>query len=292
MKDLPPRTLGILLAFFGMLTISTDSLITRAADAEGWDVAFWYGVFTTPAMLAYLMVAEKGRPIAAFRRSGRLVWVSAMLQMVSTTAFILAVKNTTVANVVVIIAAAPLVTAVLAWVLLGERTNNRTWIAIGLAMGGILVVVSGSLGGGGLTGDLLAVVAILGFGLNLVVWRLRPEMSRVLVIALAGPASAVVAAFQAQILGHSLRTYLLIALMGIVLGPFGRVALASATRYLTAAEVSLFAPVETVAASLWAWLFFSEVPPGATLIGGAAILIGLLYGTVFAPTAEVTSAAA
>ena len=117
-------------------------------------------------------------------------------------------------------------------------------------------------------------------------------MSRVLVIALAGPASAVVAAFQAQILGHSLRTYLLIALMGIVLGPFGRVALASATRYLTAAEVSLFAPVETVAASLWAWLFFSEVPPGATLIGGAAILIGLLYGTVFAPTAEVTSAAA
>jgi len=218
-KDLPPRTLGILLAFFGMLAISTDSLITRAADAEGWDVAFWYGVFTTPAMAAYLFVAEKGRPVEALRRSGRIVWVSGLLQMVSTTAFILAVKNTTIANVVVIIAAAPLVTAVLAWILLGERTKARTWVAIGLAMVGILIVVSGSLGGGGLTGDLLAVVAILSFGFNLVIWR------------------------------------------------------------------------RTIAASLWAWLFFAEVPPGTTLIGGAAILIGLLYGTVFAPTKEPEGAA-
>ncbi len=283
LSKLSPRSIGLILAFSGMLVISTDSAITRAADAEGWDVAFWYGVFTTPAMLVYLAVAERGSEVNVFRRSGWMVLVSGMLQMVSTTAFILAIKNTTIANVVIIIAAAPLVTAILAWVLLGERVPARTWIAIGLAMGGILIVVTGSLGGGGIVGDLLAVLAIVSFGFNLVIWRRWPEMSRVLVIAIAGVASAIVAAPQAQILGHSTRTYLLIALMGAVLGPFGRIALASATRYLAAAEVSLFTPVETVAGSLWGWLFFAEVPPATTIGGGLAILAALLYGTVFAP---------
>lgn len=267
------------MAFAGMLIISTDSLITRAADADGWTVAFWYGVFTTPAMVIYVLASERGRPMAAIHRSGPLVMVSGLLQMASTTAFILAIKNTSVANVVVIIAAAPLVTAVLAWLILGERTSRRATIAIGLAMAGILLVVSGSFGGGGLTGDLLAVVAITSFGLNLTIWRNRPEMSRSLVMAIAGVTSALVAAPLAEIFGHRTQTYVLMALMGLILGPLGRVALASATRYLPAAEVSLFAPVETVAASLWAWLFFQEVPPNRTLIGGVIIVGAVLFGT-------------
>ncbi|MGI9596420.1 MAG: DMT family transporter [Acidimicrobiales bacterium] len=291
MRDLSPRQLGLWMAFMGMLVISTDSLITRAADAAGWDVAFWYGVFTTPSMLVYLTISERGRPLAAVRRSGWIVLLSGGLQMISTTAFILAVKNTTVANVVVIIAAAPLITAIVARVLLGERVSTRTWTAIAVAMAGILVVVSGSLGGGGFTGDLLAVVAISAFALNLTIWRRRPEMSRILVLAVAGVTTAGVAATQAEILGHSTKTYLLIALMGLALGPIGRIALASATRYLPAAEVSLFTPVETVAASLWAWIFFTEVPGPTTWVGGAAIVAAVVYGTALAP-AVVPSAPA
>lgn len=279
------------MAFFGMLIISTDSLITRAADADGWAVAFWYGAFSAPAMALYLTVTERGKPLAAVSRSGSLVLLSGVLQTVSTTAFILAIKNTTVANVVVIIAAAPLITAILARVLLGERVTARTWTAIAMAMAGILLVVSGSLGGGGLAGDMLAVLAISAFACNLVIWRRRPEMSRILVLTIAGVTTASVAATQAQILGHPTKTYLLVGLMGLALGPLGRVALASATRYLPAAEVSLFTPVETVAASAWAWLFFSEVPGTTTWIGGAAIVAALIYGTVLAPAPALDAAA-
>lgn len=278
-RRLTGRTVGFILAFSGMLFVSTDSLITRAADTGGWTVAFWYGVFTTPAMLVYLTVTEGGHPMAAVRRSGRMVVVSGGLQMISTTAFILAVKNTSIANVVVIIAAAPLVTAVLAWFLLSERTSRRATVAIAFAMVGILIVVSGSFGGGGLTGDMLAVVAIASFGFNLIIWRRWPDMSKSLVLAIAGVLSAIVAAPLGDLFGHTTETYLLLALMGFVFGPLGRIALASATRYLPAAEVSLFAPVETVTASLWAWLFFEEVPPNRTLAGGAIILAAVLYGT-------------
>ncbi len=274
------RIIGAVLAAGGLLAISTDSVITRAADADGWDVAFWYGVFTTPAMVAALFATERGRPRRAWDRSGPIVVVSGLLQMVSTLAFILAVKNTTVANVVVIIAAAPLVTAILAWVLLGERVGLRLASAIALAFAGIVVVVSGSLGGGGLVGDLLAVVAIVGFGLNLVVWRRHPDLSRTLVVAIGGVATSLVAAWPAQILGHSARTYLLVALMGAVFGPVGRISLASATRYLPAAEVSLFAPIETVSATAMAWAFFGERPTVRVMIGAVVITTAVVWGSV------------
>ena len=255
-------------------------MITRAADADGWDVAFWYGVFTTPVMALVLVATEQGRPRRAWDRSGPPVVASGLLQMISTVAFILAVKNTTVANVVVIIAAAPLVTAVLAWILLGERVGLRLASAIGLAFAGIVLVVSGSFGGGGLIGDLLAVVAITSFGLNLVLWRRHPDLSRTLVIAISGLATALVAAWPAQIVGHSLRTYLLVALMGAVFGPIGRISLASATRYLPAAEVSLFAPIETVSATAMAWIFFDERPSARVIVGAVIITAAVIWGSV------------
>ncbi len=269
-----------------MLSISTDSIITRAAEADGWDVAFWYGVMSAPAMAFYLTVAERGRPIAAWHRSGSLVLVSGLLQMASTTAFILAIKNTSVANVVVIIAAAPMITAILALALWGERLDTRLVLAIALAFVGILIVVSGSLGSGGLAGDLLAIGAVVSFGLNLVIWRRHPEMSRILVVALSGVGAALIAAGPAQITGHPSSTYLLIALMAVVFGPVGRVALASATRHLPAAQVSLFAPIETVAATSLAWVFFSEKPGLRSVVGGVIIVTAVLLGTIRATTSR------
>ena len=85
---------------------------------------------------------------------------------------------------------------------------------------------------------------------------------------------------QTEVGGQSVRTYVLLILMGTILGPTGRVAVSSATRYITAAEVSLVTPVETVAASLWAWLAFAERPPTTTFVGGAIILCAVAYGTI------------
>lgn len=68
--------------------------------------------------------------------------------------------------------------------------------------------------------------------------------------------------------------------MGVVFNPLGRIFHASAPRYAPAAEVALFTPVETVAAPIWAWLAFQEVPPEQTVFGAVVIVAGVLYGTV------------
>lgn len=272
------RKRGILLAFGGMLAISTDSLFTRIADADGFDVTFWVGVFSAGVMLGVVVLGEGTTPQALLRRDGSILLASAMLQAAMTTFFVLAIKNTSVSNVVVIIAASPLVAAGFAWLLLREAVTGRVWTAIAVCALGIGVVMAGSVGGGSIVGDLLAVGAVSSFGLGVVVLRGHPDMSRPMVVGLGGLFMAVVAFVPAQITGHNTKTWLSFAAMGIVFGPLARLMLSSAPRYLPAAEVGLFAPVETVFGTLWAFLVFGEVPVAPTWIGGAVILAGLIWG--------------
>lgn len=284
------RTLGLAMAFSGMLLVSTDSLITRAVEADGWSVAFWFGLLTMPTMFVYLIIQEgrdleidelaKRTPIVALIASGVLGALSSLL-------FILAVKETSIANVVVIIAAAPVLAAGCATIFLGERSSAKMWGAIAISLVGIVIVVSGSFGGGGLLGDLLAVGAILSFAVNLTIWRRFPDMSRTLAVGLAGFVMAVVTIIPAEVSGYRARTYLFLILLGAIVGPLARVMLAASTRYLPVATVSLFTPVETVAASIWAWLAFDERPIATTWIGGTIVLAAVLYGTVFAAEATV-----
>lgn len=270
---------GVLLAFGGMLAISTDSLFIRVADAEGFDVTFWVGVFTAIVMSTVIVFHERTTPLALVRRDGWVLLLAASLQAAMTTFFVLALKNTSVSNVVVIIAAAPLFAAGFGWLRLQEKTSRRVWTAIAVSVVGILIVISGSIGGGSFGGDLLAVGAIASFSMGLVLLRRYPATSRTMVVGLGGAIMSLVAVWPAQITGHSSQTWLSLLAMGAVFGPLARVMLSTAPRFLSAAEVGLFAPVETVFASFWVFLFFGEVPIATTWAGGGIVLGALIWGT-------------
>jgi len=278
-ERLQPHQFGIVLAASGMLLISLDSLGIRLTEASSWDIAFWIGAFTTVAMLVLVPLRTgKSLPNIA-RKEGRPILVSGMLQATSTTFFILAINLTTVANTVVIVAAAPIVAALIAHFAIGERTSVRTWLAIAASIGGVLIVVSGSIGAGTIEGDLFAVIAIFAWASNLTLWRRYPKLNRQVAIGLGGLTMALVAFIPANPLAVDARAFLILAILGLLTGPAGRVAVATATRYLPAAQVSLFAPVETVAAIGWAWLFLAETPPQSTLIGGVIVIVSVIVGT-------------
>lgn len=273
------RATGVLLALGGVLLISLDSLWIRLSEAGSWDVAFWVGLFTFVAISIVVPIRTGASIIATVRRDGAPLFVSSALNTVSVTMFIVAIGLTTVANTVAIIAAAPVAAAVVARLIIGERPSTRTWWAIAGSVVGILVIVAGSVGAGSVNGDIAAVVAVLAFAGNVTLWRRYPAISRLGVIGLGGLFIALATFVPANPFEVDGRALAILAVMGLATGPAGRVSLASSTRYLPAAQVGLFTPVETVAATAWAWLFLSETPPTATVIGGVIVLVSVLYGS-------------
>jgi drug/metabolite transporter (DMT)-like permease len=270
---------GFLLAMSGVLLISLDSLWIRLSEAGSWDVAFWVGGFTFVGISIVLPLRTGDSIVTVLRRDRSPLVASSLLNTVSVTMFIVAVGLTTVANTVAIIAAAPVASAVVARLIIGEKPSTRTWWAIAGSVVGIMVIVSGSIGAGSVSGDVAAVVAVLAFAGNVTLWRRYPAISRLGVIGLGGLFTAIVAFLPAQPFEVDGRALAILAIMGLLTGPAGRVSLASSTRYLPAAQVGLFTPVETVAATAWAWLFLSEAPPFATVVGGVIVIISVLYGS-------------
>ena len=290
------RQRGWALAAFGMLMVSTDSLFIRAADFDAWTIAFVFGVASTIALTTVALVTSPDPLRVMARRSPMPLLLVAVLASTSQLAFTGAVNNTAVSNVVVIVAATPVLAAVLARVALGERTEPRVIVAIVAVIAGIGLVVSGSLGQPTIDGDLLAVLAIVLFSCSVIVWRRHPELNRPLALAASSAVMAVVALPMASLDDAPWRVFVAAGAMGLAFNPIGRMSYSTAPKYAPAAEVALFAPVETVAATAWAWIFFAERPSTRTVVGGAIVIGAVLFGTVGnrrpRATAEVVSACA
>jgi len=284
---LKPHQIGIALAATGSLLISLDSLGFRLTEESPWNNAFWVGSFIALAMLFMVPIRTGQSLVKVARADGPIALLSGSLQAVSTSFFILALDATAVSNVVAIVAAVPMLSALMAHYAIKERTSFRTWMAILAAVAGILVIVSGSLGAGTATGDLYAVIAITGFSINLIIWRKYPSLNRQAIIGIGGLFVAVVAYIPANPLEVSASAIIILAVLGILTGPAGRVSIATATRYLPAAQVGLFTPVETVAATTWAWLFLDELPAAATVVGGVIVIAAVVFGVTTREDLEV-----
>ncbi|WIX34908.1 DMT family transporter [Salinicola sp. JS01] len=264
---------GVALAFGGIVVLSFDSLLVRLADSDGWNIAFWRGALM--ALVVGLCYCQRRRLATLNAHRGAALVSSALLAAISVL-FVMAVVNTRVANVVVILSTAPLFAAILTRCVLREPVATRTWLAIGLAMLGLLVVFAGSLSGDGLLGDLYALASALAVGANLTLLRRYPTLDRLPLIAGGGVLTALVAWPMATPLALDTQSYAVLGVMGLLQMPLATALINTATRYLPSAEVALFYLVEAILGTLWVWWLLGEDPPSATLYGGALTILTLM----------------
>ncbi|WP_421864477.1 DMT family transporter [Motiliproteus sp.] len=272
-SPLNPRLAGILIALVGALLMSFDPIFIRFSGVSGFDTAFLFGLFTAISMPLFIQFRDERGLLATLKESGRPVIYSGILMLGSASALVLSIKNTSIANTFVILSAAPALAAVFSRLFLGEVTQRATWIAIGFVMIGIGIVVSGSYQSGNWFGDLLAVCAVTCVALNQTLLRKYQHVSRMASVGVGGLLLALVMFMLASPSSFSLQTWLIMALMGLFTAPFGRVLSQVATRYITAPEVGMILMIEAVFAPLWAFGFFGEIPPLASLVGGSIILL-------------------
>lgn len=267
------KMMGFVLTLIGAVLMSLDPIFIRFSGVGGVDTAFLFGLFTAISMPIFIQLRDPRGLVGAIRESGWQVVVSGLLMLGSAAGLVLSIKLTSVANTFVILSAAPALAALFSWWFLAEITQRSTWIAIISVMVGIGIVVSGSFQSGYWQGDALALFAVVCLSLNQVQLRKYQQVSRMASVGFGGFFLMIVMAFFATPSSYSAETWLIMAAMGLLTAPFGRVLSQVATRYITAPEVGMILMLETVLAPAWALLFFDEVPPTASLVGGAIIFV-------------------
>ncbi len=266
---------GLTITTLGVLVLSPDSLLVRLIAVDQWTMVFWRGILMALALALFYGIAYRRGALDRFRAIGAAGLAIAGIFAAGTILFVVALNHTSVANTLVIISAAPLFAAIFSRVFLAEAVSPRTWAAILAALGGIGIIVSGSVRGGTMDGDLAALgtAVCMAGGLSLV--RRRRDLDMVPAMALSGLLSALIVLPLAAPLALDPRQAGLFLLLGLIVLPvsFGLITLGP--RYLPAPEVALVLLLETVLGPYWVWLVIGETPSSRAFIGGS-IVIGVL----------------
>jgi len=266
---------GMLIVGVGVLAISFDAVLIRLAQTDGWNIAFWRGALIAFSLGLFLTFRHGWQLATAFREGRWTAFISAILFGITSLLFVLSIMHTRAANTVVILSAAPLFAALFTRLFLGEVVRLHTWAAIIVAVGGVVIVFYGSLGGDGLLGDVFAITAAGILGGNLTLLRHHRTIPRIPLVCVSGAVTALIALPFAEPLSLAPQSYWVLAVMGLVQMPTAMVLMAVGTRYLPAPEVSLFLLVEAVLGPAWVWVAVGEEPPGATFVGGFVIIATL-----------------
>ncbi|KAB1457946.1 DMT family transporter [Vibrio panuliri] len=273
------RTTGFVLALLGAILMSIDPVFIRFAGVSGFDTAFLFGLFSAISMPILLKINDKRGIRKTIIQSGWPLLFAGVLMLGSATGLVFSIKNTSIANTFVILSASPAVAAIFSWLLLREKTSRSTVLAIISVMIGIGIVVSGSFNSGNWFGDALAVFSVICLSLMFTLLRKYQDVSRLASVALGGLLLTIVMSFFAEPSSYSVNTWMIMAAMGLFTAPLGRVMSMVATRYITAAEVSMTLMLETVLAPVWAVLFFAEIPAVTSIVGGSIILFTIFIYT-------------
>ena len=267
---------GLLITFTAVLILSPDALLVRLIHCDVWTLLFWRCLLTCAMQTIFLALAYRQRFFQSFRNIGRTGLLSAAIVAVGSLLFVNSLKHTAAANTLIILAATPLFSSLLSRLFLSEKIERRTWTAITICFGGILLIFSGSLSSGLLLGDLLALGATLMWASNLVILR-RGKSINMIPANLLGNLLVVPATLLAgaQPMAASATDMMLLLLLGGVVLPVSFTLITMGPRYLPAPEVSLMLLIETILGPIWVWLVLSEVPHTATMLAGLLIIFTL-----------------
>ncbi|MEZ5831745.1 MAG: DMT family transporter [Dongiaceae bacterium] len=273
------RAIGVALVLASAVAWSTSGFFARTVPIDIWIVLFWRGVFGGLS-IAVLAMMEKRTIAVDWRRAFTPAGIA--LFMISATgkmAFIFALQHTTVANVTVLYATLPFVTATLAWLWFRERAERRTMLGSLVAACGVVITVGGSseLGGGHILGDMAALFMTCTMAMMTVIMRRHREVPMLEAAALSGIAVAIIAFPLCDPFSASVTDIVWLAAFGIVTQGGGLGVYTMGARRLPSAQAALLSASEVPMSPLWVWIFFNEVPARETFIGGGLVLAAILW---------------
>ena len=272
-KNLSNQQKGSLLAFIGVMFITPDSLLIRLSNIETWGMLFYRGVIPFICVLFGLLLFYKKNFIRALKRVGYPGFFYSISFAVCNITFIISIQNTNVANTLIMIALAPMLSAILGSIFLKEIPDRKTFIAILITFGACVYIFYDSLNLGNFLGDFFGLVTALGLACNATIARYAKDRDLVPSAVLGKLFVAIFAFFLVknfELIGNDIIFVPLMCIMCVAI-PFVLVTIAP--RFITGAEVNLFFLLETILGPVWVWIVIKEQPSIETILGGSIIIM-------------------
>jgi len=267
---------GVTLVIVGGLFLSLSGILLRNVEAaSGWQILFYRGFAFSATLFLLLLFKYRKGTLQAFRDIGQPgLWAGTVLGLGSI-CYVFAILTTTVANAVFIIGAAPLATAFVGWLVLGERTSRFGIIAMLVSLGGIGLMFADGLIEGRWFGNVAALAVVASFVVYLLIIRKRRHIDMLPATCIGGLVMSIVSGFFVESFSISNHDLVIALLMGCVQFGIGFWCFTVATRYIMASEVALFALSESILSPIWVWIGVGEQPSVLTLLGSGIVLISV-----------------
>ena len=268
---------GYILLLFGGFCLSWGGFIIRSfEEASIWQILFLRSFFFLLALIAFLLVTYKKNTFNIIKESGFPGLLGGFVLSFSFVAFVVAMSNTTVANVVFIISTQTMFLAIFGYFYLKEKVSLIGLISILLAMSGIIIMVGDSISGGSLFGNVVALAIPINFAILVMIIRKNTKVDMVPAIFYSGIFSLTYGFFLAESFEFTKHDLWMGFLLGVPQLAVSFICITIGSRTVESATVGLFMLMETLCAPLWVWLFMSEIPPLSVFIGGAIIISAII----------------
>ena len=268
---------GYILLLFGGFCLSWGGFIVRSfQEANVWQILFLRSFFFIIALSLFLSLTYKNRVIKIIKDSGVPGILGGFVMSFSFVAFIIAMNNTTVANVVFIISTQTMFLAIFGFFYLKEKVSLIGSSSIFLAMSGILIMVGDSISTGSLFGNLVALVIPINFAIYVMIIRKNSNLDMVPAMLYSGIFSLIYGAILSKSFEFSSHDLFMGFLLGVPQLALGFICITIGSRTTASATVGLLMLMETLCGPLWVWLFLNEIPPISVFIGGLVIISAII----------------
>ena len=268
---------GYILLLVGGFCLSWGGFIIRSfEDASVWQILFLRSFFFLIALTVFLLATYKRNTFNIIKKSGLPGLLGGFVLSFSFVAFVVAMSNTTVANVVFIISTQTMFLAIFGYLYLKEKVSVIGSVSIFLAMSGIVIMVGDSISSGSLLGNIVALAIPINFAILVMIIRKNTKVDMVPAIFYSGIFSLIYGFFLAESFEFTNHDLWMGFLLGVPQLALSFICITIGSRTVESATVGLLMLMETLCAPLWVWLFLNEIPPISVFLGGAVIILAIV----------------
>ena len=272
MNNLSNQKKGSLLAFLAVMLITPDSLFIRLTNIETWGMLFYRGAIPFFVTLIGLLIFYKKKflkSVIAIGYPGIFFIISFSICNIT---FIISIQNTNVANTLIMIAMAPMLSAILGAIFLKEIPDFKTWLAIIVTFIAVIYIFYDSTELGNFYGDAFGLITAFGLACNAVIVRFAKNKDLVPSAVIGKLCVAVFAFFFVENFALIEKDLIIVPLMCVMCVALPFVLVTIAPRFIPAEEVNLFFLLETIIGPIWVWFIIKEQPSIEVLQGGLVII--------------------